>query len=159
MDGPFSQFLTTRNPFLRMSWKFQGVLFLLILGYIAMRAVSKPRLFKGMGKNEVKDLIITAMGLIGMQSFLTWGATYTIMAHANLYSSLTSMMIVGWRLSCRKPVTKYEILGTLVALGGCFVTTFDPSAEKTHDSDNNITLGNLLSFFSSVFATFYILKG
>jgi hypothetical protein len=112
-----------------------------------------------MGKTEVRDMAITAIGLIGMQSFLTWGATYTIMAHANLYSSLTSMMIVAWRLSTRKPVTKFEVLGTIVALGGCFVTTFDPSAEKTHDSDNKITLGNLLSFFSSVFATFYILKG
>lgn len=159
MDGPFSQFLTTRNPFLRMSWKFQGVLLLLSLCFLALRAVSKPHLLQGIGKSEIKDLAITAVGLIGMQSFLTWGATYTIMAHANLYSSLTSMMIVAWRLSSRKPVTKYEIFGTLVALGGCFVTTFDPSAEKTADCDNKIPLGNLLSFFSSVFATFYILKG
>jgi len=38
------------------------------------------------------------VGLIGMQSFLTWGAELTIMAHANLYSSLSSMIIVCMRL-------------------------------------------------------------
>ena len=112
-----------------------------------------------MGRTEYKELIITAVGLIGMQSFLSWGATYTIMSHANLYSSLTSMMIVGWRLSSRKPVTKFEIVGTLVALSGCAVTTFDPSAQKSLETDNKIPLGNFLSFFSSIFATVYIVQG
>lgn len=81
------------------------------------------------------------------------------MAHANLYSSLCSIMIVAWRLSSNVPVTKYEIIGSVIALGGCVVTTFDPSAQKTLEIDNQIQFGNLLSFFSSVFATFYILKG
>lgn len=81
------------------------------------------------------------------------------MSHANLYSSLCAMIIVGLRFSMRKPVTKFEVIGTLVALSGCVVTTFDPSAQKTLEVDNKIQLGNLLSFFSSVFATVYILKG
>ena len=161
MDGPFSQFLTTRNPFLRMSWKFQGVLFLLIMIYLSLRLLKSGsiNLTRGMTKEDLVTLTITSIGLIGMQSFLTWGATYTIMAHANLYSSLCSIMIVAWRLSRNVPVTKYEIIGSVIALGGCVVTTFDPSAQKTLEIDNQIQFGNLLSFFSSVFATFYILKG
>lgn len=113
----------------------------------------------GIKKSDLGTLIVTAIGLIGMQSFLTWGATYTIMSHANLYSSLCAIMIVGWRLAVRSPVSKMEILGTIVSMGGCVVTTFDPSAQKTIDEDNKIQLGNLLSFFSSVFATLYIIKG
>lgn len=96
---------------------------------------------------------------MGMQSFLTWGATFTIMSHANLFSSLCSILIVALRLATMKPVTKYEIIGSIVALLGCVVTTFDPSAEKSNDEDNDIQFGNLLSFFSSIFATVYILKG
>jgi hypothetical protein len=44
------------------------------------------------------DLLATGTGLMGMQSFLTWGATYTIMSHANLFSSLVSVIIVCYRL-------------------------------------------------------------
>ncbi|TNV77564.1 hypothetical protein FGO68_gene15410 [Halteria grandinella] len=164
MDGPFSQFLTTRNPFLRMSWKFQGVLFLLIIYaalLFAFRLITRQSNLnsKGIQKSDIVTLLLTAIGLIGMQSFLTWGATYTIMSHANLYSSLCAIMIVGWRLVAKAPVSNAEFVGSFVALSGCLVTTFDPSAEKTLDQDNKIQLGNLLSFFSSIFATVYILKG
>jgi drug/metabolite transporter (DMT)-like permease len=96
---------------------------------------------------------------MGMQSFLTWGATYTIMSHANLYSSLCSIMIVGLRMATLEPVTKFEIIGCIVALFGCVITTFDPEAIKTSDEDNHIQLGNFLCFISSIFATLYILKG
>jgi hypothetical protein len=130
MDGPFSQFLTTRNPFLRMSWKFQGVLFLLALIYLLKSVYQRAfqNLSQGLKRQDVQTLTITAIGLIGMQSFLTWGATYTIMSHANLFSSLCSIMIVAWRFAALKPVTKYEIVGCLVGVSGCVVTTFDPSA-------------------------------
>lgn len=107
----------------------------------------------------MSQLIQAAIGLMGMQSFLTWGATYTIMSHANLYSSLCSIIIVGMRLATLKPVTKFEIIGCIVALFGCVITTFDPEAIKTSDEDNQIQLGNFLCFISSIFATIYILKG
>lgn len=112
-----------------------------------------------MSQEDLHTLIYAAIGLMGMQSFLTWGATYTIMSHANLYSSLSSIMIVAMRLAYLKPVTRFEIIGSIVALMGCVITTFDPDAVKTQTEDNKITFGNFLCFISSFFCTLYILKG
>jgi hypothetical protein len=53
MDGPFSQFITTRNPFLRMSWKFQGIFLFLIL-IIACKYLYKKILNQGQLVKKVK---------------------------------------------------------------------------------------------------------
>jgi drug/metabolite transporter (DMT)-like permease len=58
-----------------------------------------------------------------------------------------------------QPVTRFEIIGCIVSLSGCVITTFDPQALKTHNEDNQIVLGNLLCLISSLFCTAYILKG
>ena len=94
-----------------------------------------------------------------MQSFLSWGATYTIMSHANLYSSLTSLLVIAFRMTTCRPLTKYEIFGSIVAIVGCTITTQDPSAAKVDNLSNDIPFGNFLSFLSSIFATLYILVG
>ena len=83
-------------------------------------------------------MILTSVGLIGMQSFLTWGAIYTIMTHANLFSSLCAIMIVVVRLLSLKKVTRMEIIGSIIAVSGCMLTSFDPSAEKVSEVDNHI---------------------
>ena len=90
---------------------------------------------------------------------MTWGATYTIMSHANLYSSLCALMIVGIHFFRGQHVTKQEIIGSIIGLMGCVVTNYDPEAGKVDDNVDNIDLGNFLCFFSSIFATIYILKG
>ncbi len=79
-------------------------------------------------KIVIVDLLLASVGLIGMQSFLSWGATYTIMAHANLYSSLTSMLVVTFRISTCRAVDKFELIGCCVAILGCIITSWDPSA-------------------------------
>lgn len=94
-----------------------------------------------------------------MQSFLTWGATYTIMSHANLFSSLVSIIIVSYRLLTFKTITKYEIMGSFIAITGCAMTTLDGSADKVDAQSKDIQTGNLLSACSSLFATIYIVKG
>jgi len=76
--------------------------------------------------------VATAVGLMGMQSFLTWGATYTIMSHANLFSSLVSIIIVSYRLLTFKAISKFEIIGSLIAIIGCAMTTLDGSADKVN---------------------------
>ncbi len=81
------------------------------------------------------------------------------MAHANLYSSVCAILIVGFRFLIQKPVTKMEVIGSIIAVSGCMITSFDPNAEKVSEEDNHILFGNFLSFFSAVFATLYILKG
>lgn len=94
-----------------------------------------------------------------MQSFLAWGAKYTIMSHANLFSSLTAILVVIYRfLTCSK-VTLIELSATAIAISGCSIITLDPHAQKTDDKLDDIEYGNLLSFISSIFATAYILKG
>ena len=81
------------------------------------------------------------------------------MAHANLYSSLSSMIIVCTRLIRFQPVTKFEIIGCIVSLFGCVVTTFDPNAGKTNSLENDIQFGNMLCLVSSLFCTAYIVYG
>lgn len=94
-----------------------------------------------------------------MQSFLSWGSAYTIMAHANLFSSLTAILVVLYKIMTCSKVTGVEIMGTLLSIGGCGITTMDSSAEKTNNELDFIAYGNTLSFISSLFATLYILKG
>jgi hypothetical protein len=48
-----------------------------------------------------RNLMFASIGLIGMQAFLTWGAMFTIMSHADLYSSLCAIIIVFYRLITR----------------------------------------------------------
>ena len=76
------------------------------------------------------DFFLTSLGLIGMQVFLTWGSMYTIMSHANLFSSLCAIIIVVYRLVTLQKVTIYEIIGSVVAIVGCLFTSFDSGAEK-----------------------------
>lgn len=105
------------------------------------------------------DLLSISVGLIGMQSFLSWGSTYTIMSHANLFSSLCGIIIVVARLLTFQKVTQVEIVGAFVSVIGCILTTFDNKARKIDDSDQNIMLGNSLAALSSVFATVYLIRG
>lgn len=44
------------------------------------------------------DFLLTTIGLMGMQVFLSWGSIYTIMSHANLFSSVCAIVIVSYRL-------------------------------------------------------------
>lgn len=75
---------------------------------------------------------------MGMQSFLTWGATYTIMSHANLFSSLVSVIIVCYRLLTFKFISKFEVIGTFIAIIGCAMTTLDGSADKVDPFSKDI---------------------
>ncbi|CDW78761.1 UNKNOWN [Stylonychia lemnae] len=164
MDGPFSQFLQANNPFLKMAWKFQGVFFLFLIIYVFLVAIKKRGIIGQFSqwKNTYQtylNLLIASIGLIGMQSFLSWGAAYTIMSHANLFSSLTAMLVVSYKLLTCSQITRCEIIGTVISIIGCGLTTQDPHAEKTNDELNDIAYGNILSFVSSIFATLYILKG
>ena len=164
MDGPFSQLMHTGNPFLRMAWKFQGVLifffFFLCVRMLLTKTSPRNELSKwDLSWPVLRSLLLASFGLIGMQSFLSWGATYTIMSHANLYSSLTSLLVITYRMTTCRPLTKYEIIGSIVAILGCTITTQDPMAEKVDTGSSSIFFGNFLSFLSSIFATVYILIG
>jgi hypothetical protein len=138
---------------------FLLAIFCVLNGLYHLASRKNARISINLRQRELVMLAYTAVGLIGMQSFLSWGATYTIMSHANLFSSLCAIMIVIARLSTCLPVSKAEIVGSIIALGGCLITTFDPSAQKTIDEHNKIQLGNFLSFCSSLFALIYILQG
>lgn len=81
------------------------------------------------------------------------------MSHADLFSSLTAILVVLYKVFSCCDVTRVEILGTLISISGCGVATFDPHAEKTNEDVSDIGYGNLLSFVSSLFATLYVLKG
>eukprot|EP00347_Sterkiella_histriomuscorum_P015235 403357799 len=164
MDGPFSQFLKADNPFLKMAWKFQGVLLLFTIFQIGFCIYKKQSFWQSIEGWKIDwvtniNLYLASLGLIGMQSFLSWGAAYTIMSHANLFSSLTAILVVLYKLVTCYKVTKIEILGTVISISGCGITTFDPHAQKTDDDLDFIAYGNFLSFISSLFATLYILKG
>ena len=81
--------------------------------------------------------MLTSIGLLGMQSFLSYGSMYTIMSHANLFSSLCALIIICWRIAVFRTatiITKWEVIGSLVALAGCVVTTFDGDASKVIES-------------------------
>jgi hypothetical protein len=106
-----------------------------------------------------RDFILTAIGLIGMQVFLTWGSMYTIMSHANLFSSVCAIVIVLYRLVSCQRITIPEIVGSLIAVIGCFFTSYDSGALKVDPNVQNIDFGNFLSFLSALFAVIYITKG
>jgi len=110
-----------------------------------------------MDRNTQFRLVIASFGLMGMQSFLSWGSAYTIMSHANLFSSLTAILVVLYRIISCKKLTLTEMFATALAFVGCTFITFDPSAEKTNEKFDCIPYGNFLSFISSLFATAYII--
>jgi threonine/homoserine efflux transporter RhtA len=58
-----------------------------------------------------------------------------------------------------KHVTTVEILGTSIAILGCILTSVDSNASKSNPEESDIVFGNVLCFFSSLFATMYIVKG
>ena len=105
------------------------------------------------------DFLLTTIGLIGMQVFLSWGSIYTIMSHANLFSSICAIVIVTYRLLTFQRVTIPEIVGSFIAIGGCVITSYDSGAQKVDSDIQNIDLGNFLSSMSALFATLYIIKG
>lgn len=102
--------------------------------------------------------MLAAFGLLGYESFLSWGSNYTIMADANIYSGFSAMIMVFMKLVTCKGTKRIEIVACLIAICGCVVTSEDPSASKTDTSTMNLSLGNFLCFISSLFATLYILK-
>ena len=102
--------------------------------------------------------MLASIGLLGLESFLSWGSNYTIMADANIYSGFSAMIMVFLKLVTCKGAKKVEIIACLIAIVGCVVTSEDPSASKTDTSSMNMALGNFLCFISSIFATLYILK-
>lgn len=87
-----------------MAWKFQGVFlifglvegFRLVAGYSSVQKTVS--VFKENPLRMSINFILTSIGLIGMQVFLSWGSIYTIMAHANLFSSVCAIVIVTYRL-------------------------------------------------------------
>jgi drug/metabolite transporter (DMT)-like permease len=78
------------------------------------------------------------------------------MTHVAIFAGLPGIIIVIERLVFKVRVTKFEVIGSIVALGGCIVTSLDFSAEKVDNENTNILFGDFLALISAIFATFYI---
>jgi drug/metabolite transporter (DMT)-like permease len=59
---------------------------------------------------------------------------YTIMSHAMIFSNLGGILIVIYSIVKRQFVHKLEIIGTIIALLGCFITILDNNAKKVDTS-------------------------
>lgn len=55
-------------------------------------------------------------------------------------------------------IVRLEVIGCIIAIIGCIVTSEDPSASKVDSELENIWYGNFLCTFSSIFAVIYLLK-
>lgn len=67
-----------------------------------------------------------------MASLYLFSGEYTIMSHASIFTNLSGILIVFYRGVRGNRVHLFEIIGTVIALTGCFITIFDHNAEKVN---------------------------
>jgi hypothetical protein len=84
-------------------------------------------------------------------SLFIWGARMTIMSHAEIFASLSGGYMILYRLISRLPISKTEILASIIAYAGAFIISLDKDAQKVNPEDQNIVLGNLICLLSSLF--------
>lgn len=75
----------------------------------------------------------------------------TIMSHAEIFSSLLGSFIVIYKLFARQPISNIEIIATIIAFTGAVIISCDSSARKMDPIYENILLGNIICFVSSIF--------
>jgi drug/metabolite transporter (DMT)-like permease len=79
----------------------------------------------------------------------------TVISHALILQNLGGIEMVALYLIRRIYVHKLEIIGSSVAIFGCFITVLDKEAKKIDPSSQNIVLGDLFALSSSFFTASY----
>ena len=153
---PFQAALPLKSPFLKLSWRQMNMLpFLFAMAAIqvylekdfSLKSVFKWSLLK-------RILLIAFIGDL-MSLFGVFAGTYTIMSHVQIFSNMSGALIVLHAFLSGRAVHRFEVLGTLIALGGCLITVTDPQAQKVDRAQENILLGDFLAFMAAIFSAFY----
>lgn len=110
---------------------------------------------KILNKGMIKKLLLAAFLGDCMSLCAVYSGTYTIMTHTFVFKNLGGSIIVIYSLLTGALVHKYEILGSVIAFGGCLITVFDVQAKKVDASQQNILLGDIIACFGSVFTALY----
>lgn len=79
------------------------------------------------------------------------------MSHSDTFANLGGVILVIFKVIFRKPFTKLEVVGVLIAIIGCSLTILDPKAAKADASigTDSIVFGDMLALISSFSAAFY----
>jgi len=66
-------------------------------------------------------VIVAGTAMFGNGFFLVWAGKYTIMSHATIVGGLAAVLIIMIRLITCQRVKRLELIGTVLAIIGCFI--------------------------------------
>ena len=96
-------------------------------------------------------LLISSVANLLWVTLFVWGAKMTIMSHAEIFASLSGNFIILYRLLLRQPISKIEIVASIIAFAGVGIISLDEHAKKVDSKSEHIILGNLICLSSSIF--------
>lgn len=152
-------------PVLKGSWRAQATFLYMLPLFMYQLVRTRPSQLRSfvLDRSLVLNFAVVTMGGI------TWAATffvalqYTSLAHAYLFSNITCILIVLYRMAARLPVARLEAIGAFVGvLGGALTImgrdALDP-ADTTPPPLNQIVLGDFIAFLGSIGGVFYLMFG
>jgi len=147
---PIFKFLDGPSPYLKNSWRaFLIMIFMLPLFYFEWRSKSE-RIKRDMfaGVNILKTFIVQFFGTLTSLCQIA-ALNYTFSSHVLLFSGMISIVLLIWKIICRKPVTYLELAGIAVSMCGSFIMTQGKEVTGGY-SRKSIIIGDLLSFLASI---------
>eukprot|EP01060_Flectonema_neradi_P024861 TRINITY_DN33731_c0_g1_i1.p1 TRINITY_DN33731_c0_g1~~TRINITY_DN33731_c0_g1_i1.p1 ORF type:complete len:600 (+),score=85.82 TRINITY_DN33731_c0_g1_i1:53-1852(+) len=151
--GPLIKIMSREqvSGFIVGSWNAQGLFMLfglssLIQGEIGPREIAYL-------KSSFGFLLLTMAGVISGLGSGAWTLSFvhTSVPQSYLFNSFHPTLIIAWRMLCNRHVLRQEQFGVLLGLGGAALSVLDGGG------GDNVVLGDLLAFISSVSLCFYLL--
>lgn len=142
------------SPLVGMAWRFELML-LTILGpglYKVFPSRAPP------GYYSLRNLLRLALVAL---LFFAWVATWalairlTSVTLAFIFTSCHVLFLVLYNKVARKPVSKGEIIGSLVGFSGLLVVCIEPLSQGTEALAGTAMVGNVLALAGSVCGAFY----
>jgi hypothetical protein len=78
----------------------------------------------------INELLASSISYCMWMLLLIWSASMTLMSHAEFFSSLCGSILIVFKLIFKQPITKFEIIATMVTLSGSIMLCFDSKAAK-----------------------------
>ena len=151
--GPLIKMMSREqvSGFIVGSWNAQGLFMLFGLSTLAQGELG-PREIAYL-KSSSGFLLLTMAGVISGLGSGAWTLSFihTSVPQSYLFNSFHPTLIIAWRMMCNRHVMRQEQFGVLLGLGGAAMSVLDGGG------GDNVALGDLLAFISSVSLCFYLL--
>ena len=116
----------------------------------------KFRMAKLLKPKNLFFIILAGASLGGWTYSITVAAEITLISHTTLLSNCGSLFLIGWAAIKGKKLNKFEIIGCLIALGGCTISVTDGSHGGAEGRGVTMT-GDLLATLGSLFSAIFML--